>query len=193
MNATLERADHSQLLSRVWRFMIPARRHVPTRARGWQRTMEGCEALRTTLLPRQRGLCASMVRGMTLIEIMVVVVILGILATTVSISVRDYLVSGKRNAAKQELAQINSALELFYLENDRYPTAQEGLAILTAKTDKHPDGLLRGGDLNDPWGNPYEYIFPGVHGSFDLISFGGDGAEGGTGNDADITSWEAGE
>ncbi len=126
----------------------------------------------------------------TLVELMVVVVILGILATVATISVRDYLVTGKQSAAKQEMAQIVSALELFYLENDRYPTNQEGLAALTQRSDKHPDGLLRGGDLSDPWGNPYEYVCPGLHGSFDLVCYGTDGAEGGTGGAEDLRSWE---
>jgi general secretion pathway protein G len=121
---------------------------------------------------------------------MVVVVILGILATTVTISVRDYLVTGKQSAAKQEIAQIVSALELFYLENDRYPTNQEGLAILLQKTEKHPDGLLRGGDLKDPWGHPYQYVHPGLHGTFDVVCYGADGREGGTGADSDLSSWD---
>jgi general secretion pathway protein G len=121
---------------------------------------------------------------------MVVVVILGILATTVTISVRDYLVTGKRNAAKQEIAQIIAAFELFYLENDRYPTNEEGIAALRERTDQHPDGLLTGGDLNDPWGHPYEYVYPGVHGTFDLVCYGADGLEGGTGPNADLESWD---
>ena len=129
-------------------------------------------------------------RGLTLVEIMVVVVILGILATTVTISVRDYLVSGKRNAAKQEISQISAALELFFVENDRYPTNQEGLALLMEKTDKHPDGLLRGGDLKDPWGYPYEYVYPGLHGTYDLVCYGADGLEGGDGANADLNGWD---
>lgn len=121
---------------------------------------------------------------------MVVVVILGILATTVTVSVRDYLVTGKQNAAKQELAQIRAALDLFFVEHDRYPTNDEGLAILLKPSEKHPDGLLRGGDLKDPWNHNYEYICPGLHGTFDLICFGADGTEGGTGGGADIASWD---
>ena len=129
-------------------------------------------------------------RALTLVELMVVVVILGILATTVTVSVRDYLVTGKQSATKQEIAQITAALELFYIENDRYPTNDEGLAVLLERTDRHPDGLLRGGDLNDPWGHPYQYVHPGLHGTFDLVSYGADGLEGGTGASADIKSWE---
>lgn len=129
-------------------------------------------------------------RALTLVELMVVVVILGILATTVTVSVRDYLVSGKQNAARQEMAQILAALELFFLENDRYPTNSEGLALLREKSERHPDGLLRGGDLNDPWGHPYQYVYPGVHGTFDLVCYGADGLEGGSGGNQDLNSWE---
>ncbi len=128
-------------------------------------------------------------RGFTLVEVMVVVVILGILATTATVAVRDYLVSGKRNAAKSEIAQIIAALELFYVEHDRYPSNEQGLGVLQERSDQHPDGLLRSGDLKDPWGNDYEYVYPGINGSFDLVSFGADGVEGGDGADADITSW----
>ena len=137
---------------------------------------------------RGRGPCLR--RGLTLVELMVVVVILGILATTVTVSVRDYLVTGKQNAARQEMAQIVSALELFYMENDRYPGNEEGVAVLLERNDRHPDGLLRGGDANDPWGHPYQYVYPGLHGSFDLVCHGADGMEGGTGAASDIVSWE---
>lgn len=141
--------------------------------------------------PRLPPACANLHRpAFTLVELMVVVLILGILATTAIVSVRDYLVTGKQSAAKQEMAQVTSALELFFVENDRYPTTQEGLAILQQKTEKHPDGLLRGGGLGDPWKHPYEYICPGVHGSFDLVCYGADGREGGRGADADLNSWE---
>lgn len=128
-------------------------------------------------------------RALTLVELMVVIVILGVLATTVTVSVRDYLVTGKQNAARQELAQIKAALDLYFLENDRYPSSAEGLALLRQANEKHPDGLLQGGDLNDPWNHPYEYVCPGLHGSFDLICFGADGVEGGRGANADIVSW----
>ena len=58
------------------------------------------------------------------------------------------------------------------------------------KTEQHPDGLLQGADLNDPWGHPYEYVFPGLHQRFDLICYGADGVEGGTGANSDIVSWD---
>lgn len=128
--------------------------------------------------------------ALTLIELMVVVVILGVLATTITLSVRDHLISGKQAAAKKEIAEMTAALELYYMEHDRYPTHEEGLNVLIEKNEAHPDGMLRGGDLLDPWGHPYEYVFPGAHGSFDIVCLGADGAEGGTGADADLNSWE---
>ena len=119
---------------------------------------------------------------------MVVVVILGVLATVVTVSVNDYLVKGKQSATKVEIAQISNALQLFYTEFDRYPGNDEGLAELTKSSPSHPNGILQG-DLFDPWGNEYVYVYPGVHGAFDCCSYGANGQEGGTGADADICSW----
>ncbi len=127
--------------------------------------------------------------GFSLIELMVVVVILGMLATVVTVSVRDYLVQGKQTTARNEIAQITSALELYYMEANRYPSNDEGLALLKARNPKHPDGILQG-DLFDPWNNPYMYVYPGLHGTYDILSLGGDGQEGGEGADADIVSWD---
>ena len=124
----------------------------------------------------------------TLVELMVVVVIIGILAATVTLSVTDYLVSAKQNVARSEIATIRSALSVYYLENDRYPSNDEGLSALTRKRPEHPDGLLTG-DVLDPWGRSYLYVYPGVHGTFDIVSFGADGQEGGTGADKDVTNW----
>jgi general secretion pathway protein G len=148
-------------------------------ARRWERRNVG-----TGDCQRQRA------RALTLVELMVVIVILGILATTATLTVRDHLVTGKQSAAKQEMAQVTAALELFYLENDRYPTNEEGLAVLVQHTEKHPDGWLKGGSLKDPWGHAYQYVYPGLHGTFDLVCFGADGREGGRGADVDIVSWE---
>jgi len=128
-------------------------------------------------------------RAFTLVELMVVVVIIGLMATVVTVSVTDYLVTGKQTAARSEIAQISSALELFYLENDGYPSNDEGLALLKKASPAHPNGILQG-DLLDPWGNEYVYVYPGVHGTFDLASYGADGAEAGIGANADIVSWD---
>lgn len=127
-------------------------------------------------------------RAFTLIELMVVVVMIGILATAVTLSVTGYLVSAKQNVARSEIATIRNALTLFYLQHDRYPSNEEGLMILTEKSPHHPDGILTH-DLRDPWNHDYIYVYPGTHGVFDLVSYGADGAEGGIGADEDIASW----
>lgn len=127
----------------------------------------------------------------TLVELMVVVVILGVLATVVTVSVTDYLVKGKQNATRSEIAQISNALQLFYTEFDRYPDNEEGLALLKKSSPTHLHGILQG-DLLDPWGHEYIYVYPGLHGAFDVCSYGANGQEGGTGPDMDICSWELG-
>jgi len=126
--------------------------------------------------------------GFTLVELMVVVVIIGVLATVVTVSVGDYLVTGKQNAARSEVASIGGALQLFHTEYDTYPSNDEGLAMLKKTTPEHPNGILQG-DLLDPWGHEYVYVYPGLHGAFDVVSFGADGREGGSGGDLDIESW----
>lgn len=129
------------------------------------------------------------IRSFTLIEVMVVVVILGVLATVVTVSVTDYLVKGKQTAARTEIAQISQALKLHYSETDKYPSTDEGLALLLEPSPAHPNGLMQG-DLLDPWGHAYVYVYPGVHGAFDLCSFGANGQEGGTGADTDLCNWD---
>jgi general secretion pathway protein G len=123
----------------------------------------------------------------TLVELMVVVVIIGIMATVVTLQVSDYLVTAKQNVAKSELATMRSAIELFFMENDRYPTTDEGLAILTKQTARHPNGMLSS-DLKDPWNREYVYVYPGVNGPYELVCFGADGQEGGSGADQDIST-----
>lgn len=131
-------------------------------------------------------------RAFTLVELMVVVVIIGVLATVVTISVTDYLVSAKQNAARSEIATLKNALSLYFMEADRFPSNEEGLALLKKSTPSHPAGILRS-DLEDPWGRTYIYIYPGVRGAYDLASYGADGQEGGVGADEDITSWDTEE
>ena len=130
----------------------------------------------------------------TLIEIMVVVVILGILAATIIPQFIGTTHDARVSAAKATIAELESALERFYIHMDRHPSTEEGLKVLVdppAGEDKKWRGpyikMLR----PDPWGNPYQYRNPGVHHptSFDIWSRGADGADGGEGDRADIGNW----
>ena len=127
--------------------------------------------------------------GFTLVELMVVILILGILATAVTLKVSGYLSKSKRVKATTDIQTLKNALELWRMENDRYPTSEEGLAILMKPTKDHPEGIVEAIPL-DPWGHPYDYVCPGRHGTYDIISYGRDGTEGGEGEDADIESWD---
>jgi general secretion pathway protein G len=126
-------------------------------------------------------------RGFTLVELMVVVVIIGIMATTVTLQVSDYLSTAKQNVARSEIATIKNALELYFMQYDHYPSTDEGLRELTKPTPQRPNAILSS-DLKDPWGHEYVYVFPGTHGPFEVMSLGADGQEGGVGPDADISS-----
>ena len=145
---------------------------------------------------RQRALARQAARGFTLIEIMVVVVILGILAALVVPKIMSRPDEARIIAAKQDIASISQALKLYRLDNGRYPTQDQGLNALIQKpsTDPIPNNWKDGGYLerlpNDPWGNGYKYLNPGVHGEIDVFSYGADGKPGGEGNDADIGSWQ---
>jgi general secretion pathway protein G len=121
-------------------------------------------------------------RGMTLIEIMVVVVILGLIAAAVSVNVMDSLAKSKMQQAATDLHTLENCLDLFKLEKGRYPTTEEGLAAVVAA------GKCK--SIRDPWGNDYVYLYPGqVHpDSFDIRSYGGDGKPGGDKENADIVN-----
>lgn len=130
--------------------------------------------------------------GFTLIELMIVVVILGLLATIVMPRMLNRPEQARRAKAKIDIRNIESALALFKTDTGRFPTTSEGLAALVS------DPGIRGYSTDcyldkvplDPWGNKYIYICPGVHGKdYDLESYGKDNENGGTGNDADIESW----
>jgi general secretion pathway protein G len=139
---------------------------------------------------------AASSRGFTLIEIMVVVVIMGILAALIVPKLMGRTDDARIIAAKQDIATLMQALKLYKLDNQRYPTTEQGLQALVAKPTSGPaaDGWKTGGYLDklpkDPWGYPYQYLSPGLKGEIDVFSFGADGQPGGTGNDADIGSWE---
>lgn len=126
-------------------------------------------------------------QGFSLVELIVVMVIIGLLASLVAIRTRSYLIASKQNAAKAEIATIITAVESFYADQSRYPTNEEGIEILTQPTGAFPDGFL-GSVPKDPWKNSYEYVSPGSSGPYEIICLGGDGREGGDGGDVDISS-----
>ena len=129
--------------------------------------------------------------GFTLIEIMVVLVLLGLLATVVTVNVRHYMIKGKVGAARIDMSAIEHALSTFYSEYGRYPTNEEGLAVLTTPTAKVPEPLLTKMPV-DPWGHPYLYFCPGRNGEpYEVVCYGADGREGGTGADADLSTSDA--
>jgi general secretion pathway protein G len=133
--------------------------------------------------------------GFTLLEIMVVVVIIGILATLVVPRVISRTDEARIIAAKQDIASLMQALKLYRLDNQRYPTSEQGLQALVVRPDTRPipDNWKTGGYIErlpkDPWRNSYQYLNPGVRGEIDVFSLGADGLPGGEGNDADIGSW----
>jgi general secretion pathway protein G len=133
--------------------------------------------------------------GFTLLEIMVVVVILGILAALVVPKIISRPDEARVIAARQDIASLMQALKLYRLDNQRYPTTEQGLDALHTKptTAPIPPNWKPGGYVErlpkDPWGSPYQYLNPGVHDEIDVFSYGADGAPGGEGNDSDIGSW----
>lgn len=138
----------------------------------------------------------SPVRGFTLLEIMVVVVILGILAALVAPQIMGRIDDAAIAKAKQDIRAYETALNLFRLDNFKYPTTEQGLrALVERPSDSTIRNWKQGGYIdsmrNDPWGNEYQYVYPGSHGKeFDLYTLGADGQEGGEGINADIANWD---
>lgn len=135
-------------------------------------------------------------RGFTLIEIMVVVVILGILASIVVPRLLDEPEKARRTTAATQIRSFEEALGIFKLENSFFPTTEQGLNALVEKptVGRVPNRYKEGGYIRkiplDPWGQQYLYLSPGVHGDFDLFSYGPDGESGGEGDDADVANWD---
>jgi general secretion pathway protein G len=134
--------------------------------------------------------------GFTLVEIMVVVVIIGILGALVVPKLLGRTGEARVTAAKTDIATMMQALKLYKLDNQRYPSTEQGLQALITKQTAGPaaNGWKSGGYMEklpkDPWGNAYQYLSPGIHGEVDIFSLGADGQPGGTGEDADVGSWE---
>ena len=132
--------------------------------------------------------------GFTLIELMVVVMILGVLAALVVPRVMSRPDQARVVAAKADIARIDQQLKLYRLDNGRYPSTDQGLqALVTPPTSGAPAQNWKqylDKVPMDPWGKPYQYLNPGVHGEIDIFSLGADGQPGGSGDDADIGSWD---
>lgn len=147
------------------------------------------------LRPR-RGLAGTAVsqRGFTLIELMVILVIIGTLAALIVPNVLDRADEARTTAARTDVNNLMQALKLYRLDNQRYPSTAQGLQALVAQPTSEPQPLKWRPYLDklptDPWGQPYQYLNPGVHGQVDVLSLGADGQPGGEGNAADVGSWQ---
>ena len=136
-------------------------------------------------------------RGFTLIEIMVVVVILGILASYVAVRYVGRTEEAKRTQARVQIESFGTALALYKMDNGAYPSTEQGLQALVEPptVGQLPRKWKEGGYLQkkqvpkDPWGNDYVYISPGLHDEYDLSSYGDDWVQGGEGEDKDVNSW----
>ena len=143
-------------------------------------------------LERRRNLRQQ--RGFTLVELLVVITIIALIMGIVGPRVLNYLSDSRAKAAKIQIESFSSALDLYFLDTGRYPNGSEGLAALV----RRPGNIaawngpyLKGGVVPpDPWGTPYVYRSPGQNGTYDILSYGADGTEGGTGAGQDITSWQ---
>lgn len=133
-------------------------------------------------------------QGFTLLEVMIVVVIIGLLAAAVAPSFMGQIDTAAINRAKTDLRQIETALNLYRLDNFRYPSTSEGLQALVTNPGEQAAPNWKRPYLPrlplDPWEQPYQYVSPGQHGEFDVFTYGADRQEGGEEINADIGNWE---
>ena len=145
-------------------------------------------------LTHQRLAARARSAGFTLIELMVVLVIIGVLAALIVPNVLDRADDARSTAARTDVTNVMQALKLYRLDNQRYPSAEQGLQALVVRPASGPAPINWKPYLeklpNDPWGRPYQYLNPGIKGEIDVMSFGADGQSGGEGKDADIGSWQ---
>lgn len=154
------------------------------------------KSVEPSLLKKSKSIKSRLhqIYGFTLIELMVVLVIIGVLAALIVPNVLDRAEDARGTASKTDINNLMQALKLYKLDNQRYPTAEQGLQALLSKptTAPVPSNWKSYVDKlpNDPWGNPYQYLNPGIKGEIDVMSFGSDGQAGGEGKNSDIGSWE---
>ena len=132
-------------------------------------------------------------KGFTLLELLVVMVIIGLLVGYVAPLYFKQVGKSEVKVARAQIESFGKALDQYRLDTGHYPTTEQGLAALVTKPQDETrwDGpYLKKGVPVDPWGTPYSYKRPGTHGEYDIVSFGKDGVPGGTGEDADLGSWE---
>lgn len=130
-------------------------------------------------------------QGFSLLEVMIVLLLIAMMSTMVVLASRSYLSSGRRNAVISDIAQISEALETYEATYGHFPGNDEGLEALVTPTDEFPGGLIKRKSAPvDPWGNPYQYNYPGRSLEYDVICFGKDGQPGGEGSDKDISNEE---
>ena len=141
-----------------------------------------------------KGLKRRFAQGFTLIELMVVVVIIGVLAAVILPNVIGRDDDARAAVAKTDVNNIMQGLKLYKLDNQNYPTAEQGLQALAIRPSTGPAAPNWKGYIeklpNDPWGKPYQYLNPGINKEVDVMSFGADGVTGGEGKNADIGSWQ---
>lgn len=141
---------------------------------------------RTPVIVRARA------RGFTLLELLVVMVIIGLLASYVGPRYFSQIGKSETKVARAQIDSLEKAIEQYRLDTGRYPSAEAGLDALVNRpaAEARWDGpYLKKGVPLDPWGRAYQYVVPGKHGDFDLFSLGKDGRPGGSGEDSDVTNW----
>ena len=152
------------------------------------------DTLIAAMKSRHSSLRRAVQAGFTLIELMVVLVIIGVLAALIVPNVLDRADDARATAAKTDVNNLMQALKLYRLDNQRYPSGEQGLQALVSKPNAGmipPNWKPYLEKLpNDPWARPYQYLNPGIKGEIDVMSFGADGLAGGEGKNADVGSWQ---